>query len=129
MARTPTPALDQLFAQHCTGERFTPLGDAALELWDSGTVDVSSVPMEQVIHARLELDLPCPPRVPRAPYLKPTPPVIPVSDVTGADLRREMAAIPAPQPNVIVTAAPEPTRKPFWTRIYEAARYSPKESP
>ncbi len=116
--RTPTPTLDALLAAHGGGPRFTPGVDAALALWDSGTVDVSSVPMEQVIHARLELSLPCP-----APYLKLQPPAIPVSDVTGADLRREMAAIPTVKPDLIVPFPPvaEPQRKPFWTRIKGAA--------
>ncbi len=119
--RTPTPTLDALLAAHGGGPRFTPGVDAALALWDSGTVDVSSVPMEQVIHARLELSLPCP-----APYLKLQPPTVPVYDVTGEDLRREMATATVPDAlvsNVIIPFPPvaEPQRKPFWTRIKGAA--------
>ncbi len=122
MSRTPTPALDALLAAHGGGPRFTPGDDAALALWDSGTADVSAVPMEQVIHARLEIDLPCPPVVPVSPYLKPRPRPVPVSDVTGADLR---AAMPlAPDVQAVVPTAPNlvaPPRKPFWTRIKGAA--------
>ncbi len=112
--RTPTPAL---FALHgMGGPRFTPGADAALELYDSG-IGVDWVPIEQVIHARVELHFPV------TPYLKPTPPAIPVSDVTGADLRAAMPEPVAPiePPPAVVPATPEP--KPgFWTRMYLAAK-------
>lgn len=115
--RTPTPDLDELWTLHGTGPRFANGDDNALRVYEARTVDVSWVAIDQVVRAIMERD-----NVEPSPYLFPPPPP-PVVDVTGADLRNEMSAVPS-QGRQIETAAPveEPPKKKFWSRIYEAAR-------